>query len=144
MDRFEKNFNTKLAYYDQSLGKVQLDTLNNKTEIEEMRATIAMQQQTIDELSLTVHENAQKTDKEMLKMLLLANSIETHQRRWALRFLGLDAPPGDEVEKTEHAKLLILDIITRVMDISGVTVEDIDCAHRVGEVTDKNKQTMLV
>ena len=30
------------------------------------------------------------------------------------------------------------------MDISGVTIDDIDCAHRVGDVTDKGKQTMLV
>jgi hypothetical protein len=144
LDRFEKTFNTKLAHYDESLTKVQVDSISNKSEIDELRATIAMQQQTIEELAMSFHDNTLKTDKEMLEMLQLANSIESHQRRWALRFLGIQAPAEDEIEKTEHAKLLVLDIITRVMDISGVTIHDIDCAHRVGEITDKGKQTMLV
>jgi hypothetical protein len=76
--------------------------------------------------------------------LELANSVESHHRRWALRIIGLPAPPENTQESTPQAKTIIAKFFTEVMKIQGFNTMDIDCAHRVGTVTQDKKQTMLV
>jgi hypothetical protein len=62
--------------------------------------------------------------------------------RWAIRILGLPAPP-ETGENTYAAKQLVLGFIQEHLHIDNVVIDDIDCAHRVGRVVDF-KQTLLV
>jgi hypothetical protein len=74
--------------------------------------------------------------------MVLANSIEAHSRRWAVRIIGLPAPT--EIERTPQAKYIVTKLIHEKLKLERMSPQDIDCAHHVGAVTDKGKQTMLV
>jgi hypothetical protein len=73
----------------------------------------------------------------------LANSVEQHGRRWAVRLLGMTAPE-EGVESKMEAKAKVLKIIHENFKLTHVRPIDIDCAHRLGRVTAKNKQTMII
>jgi hypothetical protein len=73
--------------------------------------------------------------------LTLANSIEGHSRRWAIRILGIAAP--EEIETTEYTKYIVTDFIREELNLTQIGYDDIDCAHRVGREVDGN-QTILV
>ena len=63
--------------------------------------------------------------------------------RWAVRLLGMTAP-DDGAESKVKAKAKVVKIIRENFKLDQVRVTDIDCAHRLGRVTAKNKQTMLI
>jgi hypothetical protein len=56
--------------------------------------------------------------------------------------LGIPAP-NPAIETTDTSKRVVLDFISNNLKIGNVKFSDIDCAHRVGVVTDKGTQTML-
>jgi hypothetical protein len=112
-------------------------------QMEEMRVKIDVNNQNFEEFELTNSEDIEAIKKTSMAALKLANSVEQHGRRWAVRFLGL-AAPGPEGEKKDQAKEKVLKIIKENLKIPNVQITDIDCAHRVGYVTATNKQTMLV
>jgi hypothetical protein len=97
---------------------------------------------TISDLQELVLNNDIKSTKAYKQVLTLANGIEAHQRRWALRIIGMDSPTNTD-ETTEQAKHLVLDFVKDYLKIDNVCFEDIDCAHRIGRVVN-NKQTMLI
>jgi hypothetical protein len=72
---------------------------------------------------------------------IIANNVEAHGRRWAVRILGLPAPQNN-IERTHEAKDLVIRFLNEHLNIHDVTTDDIDCAHRVGAVKN-HKQTML-
>jgi hypothetical protein len=132
----------KFKTYDTALETAKASTENNAMQIAELREMILKQNATIEALSAKVDENNQKMTDDILEILQLCNSVEGHQRRWAIRILGLKAP--DEAgESTYAAKQLVLGFIQEHLHVDNVVIEDIDCAHRVGRVVDF-KQTLLV
>ena len=57
----------------------------------------------------------------------MANSIESHQRRWAIRIMGIPVP---EVRETiPEAKTKAADIIRDVLQLPGIGTRAMDCAH---------------
>jgi hypothetical protein len=72
----------------------------------------------------------------------MANQVEAHERRWAVRVIGLPAPII-KGEKTPAAKAVMLAFLADKLHIKNIEPADIDCAHRVGTVKEK-KQTLLV
>jgi hypothetical protein len=72
----------------------------------------------------------------------LANDVEAHGRRWALRIVGLPAPTKGS-ENPDLAKGVLIDFLANHMNITNIAPQDIDCAHRVGAVK-KGKQVLLV
>jgi hypothetical protein len=72
----------------------------------------------------------------------MANQVEAHERRWAVRVIGLPAPLI-KGEKTPAAKAVMLAFLAEKFNIKNIEPADIDCAHRVGTVKEK-KQTLLV
>jgi hypothetical protein len=113
----------------------------NKKEIDVLREMIKLQK---DEIELL--KNGPSSNEEIKRIaqqaLELANSVESHGRKWAFRILGLEEP-GDDRETTAMAKQLVANFIQEKLKLEDFTVNDIDCAHRVGRIVDK-KQTMLV
>ena len=133
--------NTKLATQDTIITSSALLSKSTAAQFDELRELVHAQSATISELQELVLNNDLKATKSFKEVLMLANSIEAHQRRWALRILGM-AAPTTAVESPDHAKHLILDFIKDQLKIDGVRFKDIDCAHRVGRIVD-HKQTML-
>jgi hypothetical protein len=115
---------------------------NTHTELDTLRDMVLAQAATISELQDAVINNDKKATDAIRGVLNLANGIEAHQRRWAVRIAGLDAPTTD-IENSDQAKYLTLDFIKDHLKIDNVRFEDLDCAHRVGRVV-AGKQTMLV
>jgi hypothetical protein len=134
---------TRLTHYDKSLDDMKTITEGNTREIEELGQTNLDQQHVIEEMRRQIEEMEIKTKQEHLEILRMTNSIEAHQRKWAIRLLGLEAP-GANNETTNQAKLLVLDVLRGNLELDGVTIEDIDCAHHVGQESQDGKQTMLV
>jgi hypothetical protein len=100
------------------------------------------QQSNID-FEVTVNHDMEEMKEATLTALRLANSVEQHGRRWSIRILGMTAPEEGSETKAE-AKAKVVRIIRENFKLDQVRVKDVDCAHRMGRVTAKNKQTMLV
>ena len=133
---------TKFSAYDTIISESATLNKTTATQLDDLKEMVHAQAATISELQELVLNNDIKATKAIKQVLTLANGIEAHQRRWALRILGMDAPPN-ATETTEHAKHLVLDFVKDSLLIDNVRFEDIDCAHRIGRVVD-NKQTMLI
>jgi hypothetical protein len=73
----------------------------------------------------------------------LANDVEGHGRRWAVRIMGLPAPTGGK-ESVQDAKKIVIQFILEHLKVSNVAPQESDCAHRVGRISTESKQTMLV
>jgi hypothetical protein len=114
--------------------------LNEK--LEALCLQVESNQQNHDEFETGVNEDLIELRKDTKTAIHLANSVEQHGRRWAIRLLGMKAPEGKESK--EQAKEKVVAIIHDIFKIPSVRVTDLDCAHRVGYVTKTNKQTMLV
>jgi hypothetical protein len=118
-------------------------TAKLEQQMEEMRVRVDINIQNFEEFELTNASDIDQIKKSALTALKLANSVEQHGRRWAVRFLGI-AAPGPDGESKLQAKEKALKVIKENLKIERVQITDIDCAHRVGYVTATNKQTMLV
>jgi hypothetical protein len=106
--------------------QAQFKTLSKTTDIEE-----------IEILSNSIDE-AKQLSREAI---VLANQVEAHGRRWAIRILGLPAPPK-EGGTTPTAKTIVVNFLKSRLNINHIESTDIDCCHRVGDVKD-DKQIML-
>jgi hypothetical protein len=109
--------------------------------LDELKVTVQTQAQTISNLQELVTINDAKATQAIREVLAMANNIEAHQRRWALRIMGLPAPASGN-ETTDQAKHTVLDFIKDKLHVDNVLFDDIDCTHRVGEVVE-TKQPML-
>jgi hypothetical protein len=141
-DELSRKIDTKIATTDANVTITQRATDSIKSEIDALRAMILDQQRQINELTETTDADRANTKYEVNEVLKLANNIENHQRRWAVRIVGLTAPTPS-IENTDITKIKVLDFITNELKIKNVKLSDIDCAHRVGVVTDKGTQTIL-
>jgi hypothetical protein len=136
-----KKLDVKFQSYDTALDLNRAATAENTRKIDELTQIVETQRITIEELSAKIDTNKLKATNAIQEVLILANGIEAHQRRWAVRINGLPAPREGE-EETIDAKHVVLGFIESSLHIDNVFYEDIDCAHRVGRVVD-NKQSML-
>jgi hypothetical protein len=132
---------TKLNTYDTIIDSAADLAKSTATELALLKITVQTQAQSITTLQEQITANDAKSTQAIREVLALANNIEAHQRRWALRIMGLPAPPGGS-EDTDQAKHKVLDFIKDNLHVDNVLFDDIDCAHRVGEVID-SKQPML-
>jgi hypothetical protein len=138
---------TKMVALEEKLALSDVTTYNktessNKSEICKMAKIVQQQQATIKTLLATVEANQLTAKKDYNELLELVNSVEGHQRRWAVRIFGVEAP-GARVETTHETKLRVVDFITKELKIEGVHYEDVDTAHRVGIKDINGKQTVL-
>jgi hypothetical protein len=143
----------KIAKYDKSIRLSLALGKKNKTDLEELKLVVERQQSTIEslqdlieskdaELRETIEDNNSDLKSDINEVLVLANSIEAHQRRWSVRIVGLEKP-GPDGETTAQAKKVACDFFTNYLNVLNVLPKDLDCAHHIG-VIDKNKQTMLI
>jgi hypothetical protein len=132
---------TKLNTYDTIIDSAADLAKSTATELALLKVTVQTQAQSITTLQDQITANDIKSNQAIREVLALANNIEAHQRRWALRIMGLPAPAGGN-EDTDQAKYKVLDFIKDNLHVDNVLFDDIDCAHRVGEVID-SKQPML-
>jgi hypothetical protein len=72
---------------------------------------------------------------------LLANDVEAHGRRWAVRIAGIDKPTSYP-ETPDQAKDIVCQFITEKLGIHTIVPDDLDCAHRIGAVK-QHKQAIL-
>ena len=72
---------------------------------------------------------------------LIANEVESHGRRWAVRIAGLDKPTTLP-ETSDQAKDIVVQFITEKLGIDTIVADDLDCAHRIGAVK-SDKQAIL-
>ena len=117
-------------------------------EITELKRLVAQQTDLIKKQGdsiIDLHAKLEKGDltarKEARAALDMANSIESHQRRWAVRIMGIPVPT--EHETIPDAKNKAAEIINDVLKLEDIDADEMDCAHRVGRVTD-GKQALLV
>ena len=136
-----KKLDITFQSYDSALDLNRAATAENTRKIDALIQVVETQRLTIAELSDRIDTNELKATNAIQEVLILANGIEAHQRRWAVRINGLPAPSEGE-EETFQAKHVVLGFIESSLHIDNVFYEDIDCAHRVGRVVD-NKQSML-
>jgi hypothetical protein len=74
--------------------------------------------------------------------LFLANSVEAHGRRWAVRILGLPVPKG-KFETFMQSKTMAVNFFKEYLNIHDVRTADIDCCHRIGRKGDGNQQLLI-
>jgi hypothetical protein len=141
-DELSKKLDTRFENIDVTVHTTQDTADTNKREIDTLRAMVLDQQRQINELIQTTDADRASTKFEVNEVLKLANNIENHQRRWAIRIVGLPAPTPS-IETTDQSKRKVLDFIANELKIKNVKYSDVDCAHRVGVVTDKGSQTIL-
>jgi hypothetical protein len=132
----------KFAEYDTIIHSTTVLAKSNANEINGLKDIVDSQAQTILDLKNLVINNDKTTTTAITGVLTLANSIEAHQRRWSVRIFGLPAPTSP-TETSDQSKHVVLNFIKDKLMIDNVTMEDLDCSHRVGEVKD-NSQPMLV
>jgi hypothetical protein len=94
----------------------------------------------IDQIKLKLADGDPVARMESRNALSLVNNLESHNRRWAVRILGLPAPRRPET--TEEAKYVAVDFFNDTLKVD-FDYEEIDCSHRVGKIV-ANKQTLLV
>jgi hypothetical protein len=121
----------KVAVLEEQMTKL----LSLSDLVKEMDSKI---EDTNDRLTMAVEEQNEAIEETML----LVNSVEAHGRRWAVRIIGLPSP-RERNETTHQAKEVDLQFFKDKLKISDLLYNDIDCAHRVGSITDF-KQTMLI
>jgi hypothetical protein len=143
-----KDLTTRISEVNDEVKKVKAQTDANTTEFEKLKCRINQQQATIDAQNAemaTMKEQLGNGDtqarQEARQALEWCNAIESHNRRWAFRIMGISEP--EEYESTEYAKLIVSDFVREELKIPHFSYENIDCAHRVGRVRD-GKQAMLV
>jgi hypothetical protein len=121
-----------------------LELMNKKldSEVNKCKKQIDLKNEEIKRFKDQWNLGDQKARKRADQALILANEIEIHNRRWAFRILGLEAPAKRETIK--EAKEKVVEFLKTKLKLEHVEIQHVDCAHRVGPVTDKNKQTMLV
>jgi hypothetical protein len=128
-------------------NRVKLLAQNQKTrliqdQVDQLQKQVAANQTSAELFEQSAMDLIQINKEKAKEAIVLANSVESHGRRWAVRFLGVDLPPGI-TEKSHLTKLKVLDIIKTKIKLESVELKDIDCSHRVGIITDDNKQTIL-
>ena len=67
------------------------------------------------------------------------NGLEQHGRRWAVRIHGIKLPNDT---RNEPGKQVAIDFLKTHLNLE-IPIRDIDCAHRVGPITN-GKQPLLV
>jgi hypothetical protein len=138
-DDLTQSTNAKIADIVE-IARVASDQTSAK--ILELEEKISIQQTQIEQLLEQFKKGdvrARNCAKEAIKA---ANAVEAHNRRWALRILGLKAP--DARESTAEAKQIAQEFFTEKLKVLGITAVDIDCAHRVGQKDKEGRQTLLV
>jgi hypothetical protein len=149
-----------LTSIEEIKAQVHLDSLEVtalKTTVDKQRDTIAELEAKLDSTTLT----CEKLEKNLNDFIVqfqtktaemqegihsnrkLANDVEGHGRRWAVRIMGLTAPTGNH-ETVLEAKKIVVQFILEHLKVSNVGIHELDCTHRVGRISSENKQTMLV
>jgi hypothetical protein len=124
-------------------------TLHDHTHrISDLEAQIARQNVTIEEMKEVMDRQACATNLRIIRIQqgvdearLIANDVEAHGRRWAVRIAGLDKPVSLP-ENPDEAKALVVQFIAEKLGINCIAVEDLDCAHRIGAVK-SGKQAIM-
>jgi uncharacterized coiled-coil protein SlyX len=125
---------------DHSIADLTNTVAEQASKLEHLEATIAELKDYLGKHIGTNNERIIRLQEGVDEARLLANSVEAHGRRWAVRILGLPAP--NKFEKSDITKEIVLSFIHNKLNIPNVTLSDIDCAHRLGPVKDK-KQSIL-
>jgi hypothetical protein len=133
--------NAKIEAIENIARRSAAEVVECNDKIVQLNATIAGQNTRINDLCEKLSKGDLTARAAAKAAIKAANDIEAHNRRWALRILGLPAPTTHET--TAEAKQIAVNFITERLSINGITTVDIDCAHRVGTITDA-KQTLLV
>jgi hypothetical protein len=133
----------KLDTYDASIASTRALGETNQTELHKLAIIVHQQQTIISSLQATIDSDRITSQKNYNELLVLTNSVEAHQRRWAVRIFGIDAPPDNSVEQTHRSKALVVDFIVNQLKIDNITIDDIDTAHTVGRSDQDGKQTIL-
>jgi hypothetical protein len=136
-----KLVNDKIAAITIIANKAASDVLLSNNKIAELEDTIDLQQEQLDDLTTKLAKGDVTARKASKAAIRAANSVEAHNRRWALRILGLKAPENQEF--TAEAKQIAIDFFHDKLNVTNLATIDIDCAHRVGKVSAKGKQTLL-
>jgi hypothetical protein len=115
-----------------------------------LRAEIEIRDIKLDRLEKMLMDHIRNTDisfeqvhsyaKETREM---ANQIEAHERRWAIRLFGLKAP-SKKPEHPHQAKEALLQFLEEKLGIKDIKPGEIDTAHRLGPITEEGNQTLLV
>jgi hypothetical protein len=141
-DELSTKLDSRFAEYDTIIHSTSTLVKANANELNALKAIVDTQAQTIQDLKNLVISNDKKNSTAITEVLTLANSIEAHQRRWSVRIFGLPAPTT-AIETSDQSKHVVLDFIKDNLMIDDVTMDDLDCSHRVGEIKD-HCQPMLV
>jgi hypothetical protein len=116
------------------------DLSNSK--IKNLQDTVTSQQTQISELLEQLKMGDLSARKAAKDAIIAANATEGHNRRWALRILGLPGPVNNE--NTLQAKQIAERFFADKLQSETISAIDIDCAHRVGKKDKNGKQTLLV
>jgi hypothetical protein len=122
--------------------------------IKELRVEIEIRDKRMDHLESLIHDHINDTNSNISRIdryadetRELANQLEAHGRRWAIRIFGLTAPkknPNNKPESPDQAKTALLNFLAEKLEITDITPGEIDTAHRVGPVNKEGNQTLLV
>jgi chromosome segregation ATPase len=148
---------TKITNLDKKKQELQQELESTKSKLTSQSYKLAIVEEQIEEMqSFFKNTTSKSLDTEgydilshdideakqiAREALVLANQVEAHGRRWSIRILGLPEPP-QEGESIHAAKTVVVNFLKSRLNISHITIEDIDCCHRVGDVIDA-KQMML-
>jgi hypothetical protein len=137
------------AKYTSSIDELKEGSDRHDRIFNELRAMIEQKDERIDRLEAILMEHIQDTltnfkkeDKKINIAIEMANQIEAHERRWAMRIMGLPSPTTIP-ESLKEVKTAILFFLAEKLEIKNVRAMDMDTAHRLGPIVD-GKQTVLV
>ena len=129
--------------------EIKQDKVKQDLTIQELKDNLEDKEDRLLQLEQLIKEYMESNDcrmtrveKGVVEAIELANQVEAHGRRWAIRFIGMPAP-DENGEKTPEAKHVVLSFLAEKLNITNISPDDIDCAHRIGTVKDK-RQTLLV
>ena len=156
LDAYNLTFTTSIeeikantATYTSTFDNLKDDSKRHDRIFNELRDMIQQKDERIDRLEAILMDHIKDTTSNFLKVdkkiniaIEMANQIEAHERRWAMRIMGLPSPTTVP-ESPKDIKAAILLFLLEKLDIKNVRPMDMDTAHRLGPIID-GKQTILV
>jgi hypothetical protein len=133
LDRIQSTLETQEQKIEDLVNE--LAELKTKTErIDEMETKMADTDEYNDKRIRALQRGVDEARK-------LANDVEAHGRRWAIKIFGLPTP--SKRETFSEVKEVFLTFLNNSLKITNVKHTDIDTAHRLG-VPKNGKQVLLV
>jgi hypothetical protein len=157
-----RTWNTHREHTDREIANIRDQTILDNRTLQELKQTMENQQTKLSDMEMSLEEKTRQiadlqsqldqhisTSEDIFtgvqngvdEARILANDVEAHGRRWAVRIMGYRAP-SPRTETIDQAKELVLQFLTKQLNVNNIRLADIDCAHRIRAVRQGNQSIL--